>query len=88
MLQELDDERERRWKAEQATRRLINTVKDMQEKGTSLFTREKADYSDLRLFHVLLCFCPNNYLCLLFPTGPFGFLQTLTFIMQKKRLGT
>ncbi|XP_065065205.1 leucine-rich repeat and coiled-coil domain-containing protein 1-like isoform X2 [Rhopilema esculentum] len=32
MLQELDEERERRWKAEQAARRLINTVKDMQEK--------------------------------------------------------
>ena len=32
LMKELDEERERRWKAEQATRRLVNTVKEMQEK--------------------------------------------------------
>ena len=34
-MQELEEERERRWKAEQAARKLVDTVKEMQEKSKS-----------------------------------------------------
>lgn len=37
-MKELDEERERRWKAEQATRKLVNTVKEMQEKSLFHFS--------------------------------------------------
>ena len=37
LIQELDSERERRWKAEQAARRMVDAVKEMQIKGLVWF---------------------------------------------------
>ena len=33
LIQELDAERERRWKAEQAARKMVDAIKEMQLKG-------------------------------------------------------
>ena len=38
LIQELDAERERRWKAEQAARKMVDAIKELQLKGFSPFS--------------------------------------------------